>query len=158
MENPKDRARKALENYYQKQIPREKRSRKNSRPEKEVERECVGWMRAQGWDIQIYEAKSTFNPRAGRYVGQSCKAGTVDCQGILPGGTFVAIEFKAPKKISTFNASKNHRQKQYLISKIANGAFGAVIDSRQRLEQIYNSWRDLKTSEERRSYLMTCLP
>lgn len=108
--------------------------------------------------MQIYEAKAVWNPRARRYLAQSMKAGTVDCQGVLPGGTFVAVEFKANKRISTFNAPKNHRQRQYLIEKISNGAFGCVVTSATRLEQIYNSWRDLKTPEEKRSYLMACLP
>lgn len=159
MENPKDRARKALESYYQNQLPKERKIKaKNQRPEKDVEYECLVWMRQQGWDVQIYEAKAVWNPKARRYLSQSMKAGTVDCQGLMPGGVFVAVEFKAPKRISTFNLAKNHRQRQYLIEKISFGAFGCVVSSATRLEQIYNSWRDLKSPEEKRTYLMACLP
>lgn len=160
MDDPRERARKALENYYRDQLPKkyERKISRNNRPEKEVEKECLAWMRDQGWDVQIYEAKAVFNPKAGRYLSQTMKAGTVDCQGVLPGGTFVAVEFKAKQRISTFNHQRNYRQKQYLIGKISNGAFGCVVSSALRLEQIYNCWRDLKTAEERRSYLMGCLP
>lgn len=157
MDDKSDGPRRALENYYRKLLPKEPRP-KNKRPEKDVEHECLLWMRAQGWNVQIYEAKAIYNPKTRRYISASMKAGTVDCQGVLPGGTFVAVEFKAPGRISSFNASKNFRQKQYLIEKITYGAFGAVVDSASRLEQIYKTWRDLKTAAEKKSYLISVLP
>lgn len=87
----------------------------------------------------------------------SMKAGTVDCQGVTPNGQFVAVEFKAPTKRSTFNASKNCRQREYLMNKIKSNAFGCVVDSARLLQKIWETYQNLDP-EFRQAYLMTQLP
>src|ERR1700727_875427 len=105
MSDKNDSTKKALERYYAKQIPKPRRH--NAKPEKEVERDCMAWMNSMGWSMGVYEAKNTYNPRSGRWIGKSMRSGTVDCQGVLPNGTFAAVEFKAPTRLSTFNSNRN---------------------------------------------------
>jgi hypothetical protein len=154
-------AKDALDRYYSKLAKQQsKPKRKNRKPEKEVERFCLEWMRARKWDVQIYESKAVFSARSGRYTGQSMKAGTVDCQGITPDGIPVYIEFKAPGRLSTFSSPKNHRQKEYLVAKIQNGAFGAVVDSANRLDRIFGEYinRVRSSKDEAKQFLLSELP
>ncbi len=150
----------ALNKFLSKQIAKPGRKRHNSKPEKEVERACLAWMRSKGWAVEIYEAKATFNPKAGKWIGSTMKAGTVDCQGLMSDGTFVAVEFKAPARIATFNAEKNHRQKEYLVEKIRMNAFGCVVDSARRLQDIFDGYADalLVSKDQAQMYLMGELP
>lgn len=150
---------KALNNYFEREAKKSlRRPRRNMKPEKLVEQACVQWMTAQGWDVAIYEAKAVYNPFAGRYLRGVMKAGTVDCQGVMPDGTFVAVEFKAPGRLSTFNSIRNDRQREYLINKINHNAFGAVVDSAELLGQIYKAWADEKDPSAKKWLLMDRLP
>lgn len=149
---------RALSAYCAKQIKKTGPKRKNKSPEKDVEQECVAWMRAKNWDVQIYSAKATYNPRLGRYMGGSMKAGTVDCQGVMPSGIFVAVEFKSPGNIKAFNLPKNCRQKEYLKEKIKNNAFGACVDSVKLLQLIFETWEKIEDRDQKRAYLFSKLP
>ncbi len=156
----RESTKKALEGYMKSQLKKTIKRKTHGKPEKEVERACLTWMRAQGWSVQIYEAKATFNPQAQRWVGSSMKAGTVDCQGVMPDGTFVAVEFKAPGRLCTFNLEKNHRQKEYLVEKIRMNAFGCVVDSARRLAQLFDGYKEavLVSRDQAQMYLMRELP
>lgn len=154
-------ARKALDNFYAKTAKKLRgKTRKNASPEKEVEKECVHWMRVQGWSVEIYSAKATYDPRRGVWRNQSMKAGTCDCQGVAPGGIFAAIEFKSPGRLSTFNQPKNYRQKEYILNKINVGAFACVVDSVNRLREIYAGFcQALQTSPDAaKVFLLKSLP
>lgn len=160
-DSPKDRARKACEKFFAKQLDQEsKPKRTNLKPEKDVEQECVHWMRAQGWDVQIYESKSTYDPSRERYISQSMKAGNFDCQGNTNLGHSVYVEFKAKGKLSTFALDKNHRQQTFAKKKIDSNCFVAVTDSKERLEKIYDNWLQTKAINERsaKAYLHSMLP
>ncbi len=156
----KDSTKKALDSYMSRQLKTKQKRGANGKPEKEVERACLAWMRAQGWQVQIYAASSTYSPSAGRWIGQAMKAGTVDCQGLLPDGTFVAVEFKAPGRLKTFNLEKNTRQREYLIQKIKMNAFGCVVDSARRLQMIFDGYKELmETSKDQaQMFLLRELP
>ena len=134
------------------------KKRKNGKPEKLVEAECLFWMRQQRWSVQIVESKATFDPRRGVYRNQSVSAGTCDCMGTLPDGIAIYIEFKAPGKLKTFNREKNQRQIQYIKSKIEMNAFACVVDSAKLLEEIYITWRATETPEAKRIFLTKALP
>lgn len=141
----KEGVRKALEGYYRRLAKKEAGpTRRNLKPEKGVETECLLWLRLHGFDMQVYEAKATYDPRSGHYRQQSMKAGTVDCQGIDSEAHACFIEFKAPGKLSTFWLDRNYRQQEYLISKIERGAFGCVVDGVSLLRDIYMNWRNIK--------------
>lgn len=135
-------------------------TRRNKKPEKEVEKACLAWMRARGWSVEIYEAKATYNPRLGFYKNQAMKAGTLDCLGSNEEGHSVAIEFKAPGKLSTFNSPARIKQKEFCLGKIAAGWFSCVADSVERLEQIYTKWYALKlvNRDLARKFLVEMLP
>ncbi len=137
----RERAKKALDRFYEKRIREEQRQllprRKNESPEKDlVEKPCVNWMRAQGWNVQIFESKATRDGR-GNWRNSHMRAGNFDCQGTLPDGVAAYVEFKAPKKRSTV------RQKQYefALEKIGVNAFVVVVDSLISLQAQYNMWR-----------------
>lgn len=155
-----DKYKTAVKNAVESYLTKQNKiiSRRNKKPEKDVECACLAWMRAQGWDVEIYEAKATYDPRRQCYRSQSVKAGTVDCQGVMPDGTFVAVEFKAKGKRSTFNLAKNNKQKDYLKRKIMMNAFGCVIDDVELLRDIFHAWNLLKTNRDKQDYLLSQLP
>lgn len=158
----KARGRKAVETYLKNQEPKNTRkSVHNDKPEKEVEKACLVWMREQGWSVQIYESKATYSEAAGRFISQNMKAGTADCMGNMASGIGVAVEFKAPTKLSTFSAPANHRQQEFMKEKIYSGCFAVVTDSVHRLYTIYLNWVDLRGMgliEESKHYLLEMLP
>lgn len=154
----RDRIKKAIENYINKQDRKlNGPTRRNLKPEKEVEKACLEWMRQEGWSIQIIESKATFDPKRQRYISQSTKAGTSDCFGMTKNVEPCFIEFKAPGKLQTFALEKNGRQQQYLISKIKAGAFGCVVDSVERLKKIYLAWQSLR-GDDAKDFLLNQLP
>ena len=158
----KARGRAAIERYYKRQESKaQRKSVHNDKPEKEVEKACLKWMREQGWTVAIYESKSTYDPNRGRYISQSMKAGNADCMGHLPGGIGVIVEFKAPTKLSTFAAEKNHRQQEFVKQKIDAGCFACVTDSVERLRDIFALWsykRSQRGIEDSQRYLHEMLP
>lgn len=136
-----------------------KRKKTNGKPEWElVQKPCLKYMRELGWDVETYESKATWSGDG--WKNQSMKAGTPDCQGVMPDGTAVAVEFKAPGKLSTFNLDKNYRQKEFIEKRISQNAFACVVDSVDRLHEIYSAWKYQKMlgPELAREYLMRMLP
>ena len=159
--SPQDRVREAMENHHAKLANKKQRLTKNKKPEKEVERYCMAWMSDQGWDVQVLEAKATYNPRAGRYLrNQSVAVGTVDCVGTLTNGIFVAIEFKSPGRLSTFAHDRNFAQRDYLLNKIHSGAFACVTDSVARLEKVFAAYQEalLVSPDKAKNILLSYLP
>lgn len=164
----KESTRRALENFYAKQenerlkelgltpegLPRPRR--RNNKPEKITQHECTEWMRGMGWQIEIYESKATLS-KDGVWRQQAMKAGTPDCQGVMPDGVAVAVEFKAKGCLSGFNQPKNHRQKEFILGRIHMGAFACVVDSVALLETIYKGWLE-RPVDQRKGYLLACLP
>lgn len=134
------------------------KKRKNQKPEKDVEKECLTWMRGMGWNVQIYESKATLSN--GVWRNQAMAAGNADCQGVMPGGISVAVEFKAPGKLSTFRKEKNQRQIDFIEDRISMGGFACVVDSVSMLKTIYNNWLDKKLlgDEDAIEYLFDALP
>ena len=132
--------------------------KKNKKPEKEVEYQCVKWMKLQGWDIDIYEAKNTRDAK-GNFHASNMPAGVVDCMGITSHGEPVYVEFKAPGSRSTIN--QNFRQLQFLLRKINRFGFGCVVDSENRLAVTYKTWRHIHLNEGRfaaRDFLLEQMP
>lgn len=160
----KTRIQAAVERFHEKDLKEIAKlsghRKKNQKPEKEVEKACLEWMRIKRWSVQIVESKATYNPHAGRYVSQSTKAGTVDCFGTLPDGVSCFIEFKAPGKLSTFANPKNYRQKEYCLEKINTHAFVCVTDSVERLEKVHRAWemKRLLDKEDAKNFLLEQLP
>lgn len=153
----------ALNKYSQKCLdegkPREVKH--HGKPEKEVEKTCVAWMRSRGWSVNIFEAKANWNPEAGAWVQQGMKAGTCDCMGSTDNGVAIAIEFKAPGRLSTFNSEKRYLQRKFIVDKINANNFACVVDSVDRLENIHKRWSEILAGSGgnmARAYLISMLP
>lgn len=161
-----DEVKKGAKNAVEKYLLRQEKeaagpTRRNQKPEKEVEKACLEWMRARGWVVAIYESKSKFDPSRGRYISQTMKAGTADCMGNLPDGIECIVEFKAPGRLSSFASEKNMKQQLFLQRKIQTNCFAAVVDSVARLELIFKSWQQKRSAGdlyEARMYLLSMLP
>lgn len=163
-EDRKKATEKALHNFlnkYQKDTDKMSgkiKKRTNTKPEKTVEKECLTWMRSQGWNVQIFESKAT--QINGVWRNQAMKAGNADCQGTIPGGIACYVEFKAPGRLTTFNNPKNQRQIDFILAKIDMGAFACVTDSVQHLQSIYNIWKEKRAVDPTMAkiYLLDALP
>lgn len=156
----KARVKAAIEKYTEKQsepatINPEPR-RKNKKPEEEVVKACLAWMRAQGFDVGLVEAKSVYSPELGRYLRSQVKAGTSDCFGNSNMGHAVFVEFKAASKRSTLQP----HQREFLVRKINTFCFAVCVDSDHMLKEFYTTWLSHRRSspESARDYLFTCLP
>lgn len=143
-------SKKALKEYQQP-------TRHNKKPEKEVERDCLAWMRSLGWSVEVYESKATYNPRSGRYISQSMKQGTLDTMGVTNFGIAVAVEYKAPGKLSTLRDA----QREFLIKRINQYAFACVVDSVSLLQEHHKQWEFLRSHgnmDASRDYLLSVVP
>ncbi len=69
--------------YYQNQLPKKtERKKRNSKPEKLVEKDVLLWCRNAGWFVGVFEAKSVYNKSAGVYISSTMEYGTPDILGI----------------------------------------------------------------------------
>lgn len=147
-----------MENFYKRQAKKDAGpQRKNQSPEKDlVATPCLQWMRAQGWQVEVYESKATYNPFQKRWRSSSAKPGTPDCMGIMPDGTAIATEFKAPRKLYTLS----EEQRVFLTERIKMNAFACVTDSVDRLKELFKKWNDLRycTPLKAQEYLLDALP
>lgn len=157
-EDYKARVQRAMENHHKKLLKDSAPKRKNQKPERNVQDACLAWMRGLNWDVQIYEAKATFDPRSNVWRNQAMPSGTCDCMGIDDMAHAVFIEFKAPGRRSSFNSPKNYKQKRFITEKIQRGAFAVVVDSVEVLQRIYFGWLELKNKEQRIQFLLAELP
>lgn len=121
------------------------------KPEKDVEKFCLEWARNQGWNVNIYEAKSTWNESLGRYINQSIIPGHPDMAGNTDFGLAAYVELKAPGKRSTIRLA----QWEFLVAKIETGCFAVCVDSAQALE-IY--WNGFKAANNKKQFLLNVLP
>ena len=162
-EDAKSRIKKAIEIYSNRE--REKWEPKTKiksygKPEKKVEKECLVYMRSLGWSVNIFEAKATWNPDAGAWTQQGMKAGTCDCLGNTPNGVSIAVEFKAPGSLASFNSESRYLQKQFIIDKINTYCFAVVVDSAEMLKTYFREWSRLVSFDRdmAKEYLMNSLP
>ena len=156
-EQYKNRIRNAIAEFSKKSLKQKQGPhRKNGSPEKDVEKACLVLMRAWGWSVEIYESKATYDPRRGVWRQQAMKAGTLDCMCVTNFGVAVAIEFKAPGKLSTLR----YNQREFLVNRINQYAFAAVVDSPEILEVYRNKWESLRKEgflDASRDYLLSVI-
>jgi len=70
--------------------PRRRRRRK---PERAVQRACLGELRRLGAIVAVTDAGAAY--RAGAFFGDAIPAGWPDITGLLPDGRFIGVECKA---------------------------------------------------------------
>lgn len=152
----------ALEKFHKKEWdkykPKDKPRRRNQKPEKLVELECKKLMDYWGWSVDIFEAKATWNPKAGCWLQQGMKAGVCDCLGSTERGVAVAIEFKAPGKLASFNSPRRTKQREFILAKIEANNFACVVDSAAKLNEIYTHWLTIENPARAKEYLYSVLP
>lgn len=151
-------AENALKNYSKKILGQGKRKTrgKNKRPEKSTEKQCMDWFHEHGFSMHVVEAKAVYSQSAGRYLSGQVAAGFSDAAGCAPDGIGCFVEFKAKGRLSTLRP----QQREFLKAKILRGCFSCVVDSCEKLSELYSRWK----KEKRRgpeygiSYLMGELP
>jgi hypothetical protein len=133
-------AKKALDAFYRRELERFEREsrprRKNQKPELEVQRQVLAWLKEHGFSCHVVESKATYNRTASRYVSSKTTPGFSDITGVTPNGVGCFIELKAPGRRSTLR----HAQRAFLTDKIQLGAFAVCVDSVSCLEQIWNAF------------------
>lgn len=150
---------KALANYYKRQMGDHSRSpkKKNKKPEKIVEKQVTDWCKKHDLDVSIVECKGVYNSATNTYLHGMTEPGYSDLSGNNKYGMAVYIELKAKGRRSTIRL----RQMQFLVRKIKAGCFAVVVDSPEILEEQYYQWFDLvmaKRIDEAKSYLLSVLP
>ena len=61
MDDVKKRIQKATEKFAKKQLPSQKRSKKNQTPEEDAVNEILSYCRSLGWSLNVVESKATFS-------------------------------------------------------------------------------------------------
>ena len=147
--------RNALFKYSQKQMAfgKNTRSKKNQKPEREVEKAVMKWLGKNGFSVSVVESKSTYSTAAGRYTSGNACPGFSDIVGCDTDGYAVFIELKAVGKRSTMSEV----QRVFLSEKIKHNAFAMVCDSVCNLDNCYDKWRCIGVSD-RRKFLFNMLP
>lgn len=135
---------------------RQKKSKRNKKPERIVQNKVVAWLSAHCFDCDVIESKSHINPYTGRFHSQSAKTGFTDIAGNDGLGRAVFIELKAPKRRSTLRPA----QRMFLTRKITSFCFAVVVDSEELLSEYYGEWSRLSAIDrcKARDYLFSVLP
>ena len=148
-------AESALMNYYARQLKKTSRTPrgKNQKPEQISVKEIVAWCSRMNWAMDIIEAKAVYSQSAGRYLSGQAPSGMSDLVGNLPDGIASYVEVKAKDRRNTL---KMH-QADFLIKKIRTNCFAVCADTADYLENVYNIWVSLGTTQ-RQKYLMSLIP
>jgi hypothetical protein len=134
--------------------PKEKKpKRKNSKPEKIVEGNIMAWLRFNGFDCNVVEAKAVYNPKIKRYLKSQAIPGMSDVIGNDKDGIAVYIELKAKGRLSTLA----EHQKAFLLRKISTNCFACCVDSVDLIKEIYCKWKSIDNNETKRQFLTSLL-
>jgi len=110
--------------------PLKKPRAKNKKPEKEVEKEVMAWLKRNAFYCHVVESKAVFSEKTGSYLHGQATPGFPDVVGCAGDGTAVFIELKAKGKISTVS----FKQYSFLRRAIEHNAFACVTDSEDDLK------------------------
>ncbi len=156
MTDPRDGTRKALERYYQRQEPKAvEPKRTNEKPEKEVEKAVLIWLKQNNFCCDIIESKARFSTSTGGYTGRAASIGMPDIIGNYKNGLYVCIELKAPGR--RVGSALREQQRNFLVKKIHTKAFAVVVDSVEYLEKTWKHFCALP-SEQRQEFLLKEIP
>lgn len=158
-EDHKDSVKRAIENYHKKQAKKQgsglkKVNKRNGKPEKVTEIDCMKWMREAGFSMNVVEAKAVYNQQAGMYLNGQTVKGFPDSAGCTPHGVGCFVEFKARGKRATLR----YEQREFLKEKILLDCFACVVDTYELLRDTYNTWRSFGHRDDRIAYLLSVLP
>lgn len=148
---------KALEKFHKKNDPKPASGITYNSPEKDLEKEVLVWLRANGFHVNVIEAKAVYNRKLDRYVAQTVSPGFVDIAGNDKTGLGTFIELKAPGRRSTLREN----QREFLLQKIETGCFAVCIDSVNLLESQYLRFTELRQKQQfefSKDFLRAALP
>lgn len=127
--------------------------RKNKKPERETEKAVLRWARNNGFYLHVVEA-SRYDSLLGKMGEARAEAGMSDLIGNTPNGLACFVELKAKDRRSALSEQQRH----FLVQKIKQNCFAAVVDSSSYIDQVWKGFCSCETSEKRQAYLMECLP
>lgn len=136
----------ALNKFYNKQLTKnvKKKTRKNKKPELEVEKAVTKWLRSNGFSCDVVDASTYDAGSGGKFQDVKITAGFTDIVGADRFGFACYIELKAAGKRS---ALKDH-QREFITAKIHNNAFACVTDGVEHLSDLYNRWLITKLKQK----------
>lgn len=108
--------------------------RRNKRPEKALEKSIVAFLEVHRWVVTPLNAGKMFK---GKYKVELAPTGTSDLICCSPTGRYVAIEVKAPGKLS----GATDAQKAFLFRVNENHGLGMVVDSMGPIEALVLRFR-----------------
>jgi len=149
----KNRVKKAIEGFYKRQEPRAT-GRKNNDPEAQLVKAIISHLTALKWNVQWYESKAVYNPKAQRYMSSQMKPGHSDIAGSTPEGISCYIEVKDKGKRSTLRDN----QRAFLEEKIRSNCFAVCVDYIGSVEALYFTWKNMKNRNFAQSFLLRELP
>ncbi len=154
----KARVKNAISGYLNRQdVQQAGPTRKNEKPEKEVEQKALAWLRSNGFHMSVVESKATYDPKRGRYISQSVKDGFVDLVGNHFSGLSVFIELKAPGRRATLRDN----QRAFLMAKIETGCFAVCIDDVELLAVQFEEFQKMRKRQQfqlSKDFLRAALP
>ena len=149
----KKRVQLAMEKFSAKQLPKQKRTIKNGKPEAELVLELKKHLEGLGFSINVIEAKAVYSERAGRYLRGQAAAGLSDLVGNTHLGQSVFIEAKAPGRRNTIRLA----QHKFLTEKIRSGCFAIVCDSIEYFNIVWAKYT-ARNGDLAKMYLLSELP
>lgn len=154
----KDRIRRAVERFSEREQPTKKKPKKyNSQPEEKVVRELLQYYSDNNFFINRYESKAKriqLKSGASLWRTAGVEIGTPDLLGCCPNGFIHANEVKAKGRRSTLR----EEQREFLTQVIIHGGFGVCCDSVEYLRKVYAYWIGLRNLRERKQFLLDQLP
>lgn len=126
------------------------------KPEKKVQQEIMSWCFQNHWSVSVFDSKAILDKTLGVVRNPGLSVGCPDIVGVSDIGFGVFLELKRKNGENICRLS----QYQFLTQKIESNAFGVVVSSSEKLEEIYKKWLSLRQSsfDEARKYLLQQLP
>lgn len=122
----------------------QKRARKNSRPEKSVQNQILFELLTLGIFAWVIDSKARYSENLKRYMKTEIPVGHPDIIGVDPNGYFIAVECKAPGKLSNVSPY----QQDFLQRIRDKGGFAIVADSPGLVRSSYLQWAKERISKD----------
>lgn len=151
----RDKIKRATEQFVKRETSAQGPKRNNKKPEKEVEKQVLVWLKQNNFCCDVVEAKATFSVASNRYTGRAASPGMSDIIGNTSNGLAVFIELKAPGR--RVGSALREDQRAFLTRKIQSGCFAVVADSAEYIDRVWKHYLTL-SQEEKISYLLNEIP
>ena len=127
-------------NYLDKQLAKETKvlepKKKNQKPEKETEKECLKWLKTNNFSISVVDSAAVYSSSRGGYKKGDTESGFSDLVGNDWLGRACFVELKARGKRKNLSPD----QYTFLKSKIQSNCFAISTDTYEYLRDTYKEW------------------